>query len=82
MWNGILNGHSERRNAKIPNRKREKQKKAKKDKKYVDTEEKVWYIKVAVCKKKQKLRMISENWAKQRQFEKSGTYEKEKNKRR
>lgn len=36
-------------------------KKRKKDKKYVDTEEKVWYIKVAVCKKKQKLRMISEN---------------------
>ena len=27
-------------------------KKQKKDKKYVDTEEKVWYIKVAVCKKR------------------------------
>lgn len=33
--------------------KEKRRKKRKKDKKYVDTREKVWYIKVAVCKKKQ-----------------------------
>ena len=41
--------------------KEEKEKKRKKVKKYVDIKKEVWYIKVAVCKKKQKLRMISEN---------------------
>lgn len=59
--NVILNGHSERKNAKNQTEKGKIIKKQKKDKKYVDIRKEVWYIKVAVCKKKQKLRMISEN---------------------
>ena len=54
VGNDILNGHSERRNDKIPNRRKKKRKKKKRLKKDVDNRKEVWYIKVAVCKKKRK----------------------------